>query len=119
MSKKFDLTNNQFDIAKYGLKDEDVYNIAKYGKNNVDAKVCAAAKTLLIDVLRDGHASEESQFFVVMLSGVLESDKTMDDYRSNLIKIINMIIKDYGAFQLKAYIAASKIADTAENASNK
>lgn len=119
MNEKFDLTNNQFDITKYGLKSEDIYNIAKYGKNNVDAKVCTAAKTFLIDVLHDGHASEESQFFVIMLSGVLEPDKTMDDYRSNAIKVIDTIIKDYGTFQLKAYIAATKIVVAAEKTSNK
>lgn len=119
MNEKFDLTNNQFDITKYGLKSEDIYNIAKYGKNNVDTRVRAAAKTLVIDALHDKHASDESQFFVVMLLDVLESDKTMDVYRSNLIKIIDTIIKDYGTFQLKAYIAAQKIADAAEKTSNK
>lgn len=111
MSEKFDLTNNQFDIAKYGLKGEDIYNIAKCGKKSVSFKIRMAARALLLNVLNSGDSSDEAQFLLAMLSTRLfMADKEMDILRERIItEFVDPAIEKYGTFNLKEdYLAVIK-----------
>lgn len=113
MSEKFDLTNNQFDITKYGLKGEDIYNIAKCGKKSVSFKTRMAARALLLNVLNSGNSSDEAQFLLTMLSTRLfMSNKEMDIIRERIItEFVDTAIEKHGTFNLEEdYVAVMKIA---------
>lgn len=111
MNEKIDLTNDQFDIAEYGLTGEDIYNIAKFGKKSVNFATRMRARTFLVKVMNNENPSNETArvFFFTMLSRLLWPDKEMGDNGERLVRIIDEAIEEHGIFKLEEdYIAFLK-----------
>lgn len=108
MSKKFDFTNDKVNIADYNLKDEDIYNLAKYGQEHVSDNVKLSAADMLTDILKDCNnrfSSYEAQFFIVMLSDLFDDKNNVAaPTRQKLVKIIDT----FGYFSLKNWIKIEK-----------
>lgn len=124
--KKLNLFNDKINIADYGLKDEDIYNIAKYGQESVSRNVRWSAADLLTDILENCNhkiSSHEEEFFIIMLSDLFDDkNKVFEPARKDLVNIIDNLIKSYGHFSLKLWIKAEKRADEflkQENGNNK
>lgn len=113
--KKFNLFNNKINIVDYGLKDEDIYNIAKYGQEHVARNVRWSAADLLTNILENCNnkiSSHEDEFFIIMLSDLFDDkNKVFEPARKDLVRTIDDIIKTNGNFSLKLWIKAEKQAD--------
>lgn len=113
--KKLNLFNNKINIADYGLKDEDIYNIAKYGQESVTRNVRWSAADLLTNILENCNnkvSSHEDEFFIIMLSDLFDDkNKIFEPARKDLVSTIDDLIKSYGSFSLKLWIKAEKRAD--------
>lgn len=124
--KKLNLFNNKINIADYGLKDEDIYNLAKYGQESVTRNVRWSAADLLTNILENCNnkvSSHEDEFFIIMLSDLFDDkNKIFEPARKDLVSTIDDLIKSYGSFSLKLWIKAEKRADEflkQENGNNK
>lgn len=113
--KKLNLFNDKINIADYGLKDEDIYNIAKYGQESVTRNVRWSAADLLTNILENCNhkiSSHEEEFFIIMLSDMFDDkNKVFEPARQALVNTIDDLIKSYGSFSLKLWIKAEKRAD--------
>lgn len=116
MAKKFDLSNDKVNIEDYGLKGEDVYNIAKNGKKSVTNDVRLSAANMLVDILKNGdgeNLSYEESFFVTMFSDLLTyKNKAFKPVRQDLVSTIDNIVETNGEFSLELWVATKKIMDT-------
>ena len=115
MTKKFDLSNDKVNIEDYGLKGEDVYNIAKNGQKFVTDNVRLAAANMLANILKNcdsNNLSCEESFFITMLSDLL-SYKNNDSkpIRQELVSTIDNIVETNGEFKLELAVSAKKIMD--------
>lgn len=126
MVKKLNLFNDKINIADYGLKDEDIYNLAKYGQESVARNVRWSAADLLTNILENCDnkvSSHEEEFFIIMLSDLFDDkNKVFESPRKDLVSTIDDLIKSYGHFSLKLWIKAEKRADEflkQENGNNK
>ena len=124
--KKLNLFNDKINIADYGLKDEDIYNLAKYGQESVTRNVRWSAADLLTNILENCDnkvSSHEDEFFIIMLSDLFDDkNKVFKSPRKDLVDTIDDLIKSYGHFSLKLWIKAEKRADEflkQENGNNK
>lgn len=110
--KKLNLFNNKINIADYGLKDEDIYNIAKYGQGSVTCNVRWSAADLLTNILENCNnkvSSHEDEFFIIMLSDLFDDkNKIFEPARKDLVSTIDDLIKSYGSFSLKLWVKANK-----------
>lgn len=115
MVKKLNLFNDKINIADYGLKDEDIYNLAKYGQESVTRNVRWSAADLLTNILENCNhkiSSHEDEFFIIMLSDLFDDkNKVFESPRKDLVDTIDDLIKTYGHFSLKLWIKAEKRAD--------
>lgn len=113
--KKINLFNSKINIADYGLKDEDIYNIAKYGQESVTRNARWSAADLLTNILENCNnkvSSHEDEFFIIMLSDLFDDkNKVFEPARKDLVSTIDDLIKSYGSFSLKLWIKAEKRAD--------
>lgn len=113
--KKLNLFNDKINIADYGLKDEDIYNIAKYGQESVTRNARWSAADLLTNILENCDnkvSSHEDEFFIIMLSDLFDDkNKVFEPARKDLVSTIDDLIKSYGHFSLKLWIKAEKRAD--------
>ena len=113
--KKINLFNSKINIADYGLKDEDIYNIAKYGQESVTRNVRWSAADMLTNILENcdnKFSSHEEQFFIIMLSDLFDDkNKFFAPIRKDFVNIIDGIIKTRGYFSLKLWVKAAKRAD--------
>lgn len=113
--KKLNLFNDKINIADYGLKDEDIYNLAKYGQESVSRNVRWSAADLLTNILENCNnkiSSHEEEFFIIMLSDLFDDkNKVFEPARQAIVSTIDNLIKSYGHFSLKLWIKAEKRAD--------
>lgn len=116
MVKKFDLANDKVNIEDYGLKGEDVYNIAKNGQESVTGNVRLAAANMLANILENcdsNNLSYEESFFITMLSDLLSyKNKDSKTIRKELVSTIDNIVETNGCFSLKLWVTTKKIMDT-------
>lgn len=110
--KKFDLSNDKVNIEDYGLKGEDVYNIAKNSQESVTGNVRLAAANMLANILENcdsNNLSYEESFFITMLSDLLSyKNKDSKLVRQELVSTIDNIVKTNGCFSLELWVLTKK-----------